>query len=220
MGIEATELRHLKRVSRIKHQILTRYLPSWAVILGSTFDLLYYVDCFAGPGRYETEGEQVDGSPIIAVKAGKEFATKNSSKKLGVVLVDDDHTQLKQLQEYLVSTLPYPTNFEVRTRLADSHDLLPKIIGQIRRRRTAPSFFLVDPYGHPLSIPVMNDMLALPRSELLINFMWVPNQHGHDQRCGPASRFRALRRRRMEAAAIHEPIRTDERGECPKVFLW
>jgi len=172
MGIEATELRHLKRVSRIKHQILTRYLPSWAVILGSTFDLLYYVDCFAGPGRYETDGEQVDGSPIIAVKAGKEFATKNAGKKLGVVLVDDDHTQLKQLQEYLGSTLPYPTNFEVRTRLVDSHALIPKIIEQIRRRRTAPSFFLVDPYGHPLSIPVMNDMLALPRSELLINFMW------------------------------------------------
>jgi len=154
MGIEATELRHLKRVSRIKHQILTRYLPSWAVILGSTFDLLYYVDCFAGPGRYETDGEQVDGSPIIAVKAGKEFATKNAGKKLGVVLVDDDHTQLKQLQEYLGSTLPYPTNFEVRTRLVDSHALIPKIIEQIRRRRTAPSFFLVDPYGHPLSIPV------------------------------------------------------------------
>ena len=108
MGIESTELRHLKRVSRIKHQILTRYLPSWAVILGSTFDLLYYVDCFAGPGRYESDGEQVDGSPIIAVKAGKEFATKNSGKKLGVVLVDDDHAQLKQLQECLGSTLPYP----------------------------------------------------------------------------------------------------------------
>ena len=114
----------------------------------------------------------MDGSPIIVVKAGKEFATKNSSKKLGVVLVDDDLAQLRQLQECLGSTLPYPTNFEVRTWLADSHALIPKIIEQIRRRRTAPSFFLVDPYGHPLSITVMNDMLALPRSELLINFMW------------------------------------------------
>ena len=79
------ELQHLKRVSRIKHQILTRYLPSWATILGSAFDLLYYVDCFAGPGQYESEGTHVDGSPIIAVKAGKEFAEKHPGKRLIVV---------------------------------------------------------------------------------------------------------------------------------------
>ena len=108
MATEPTELRHLKRVSRIKHQVLTRYLPSWAVILGSTFDRLYFIDCFAGPGRYESDGELVDGSPVIAVKAGKEFATKNPARKLGIVLVDDDKAQLKQLEECLRSTLPYP----------------------------------------------------------------------------------------------------------------
>lgn len=172
MRVETTELKHLKRVSRIKHKILTRYLPSWAVILGSTFDLLYYVDCFAGPGRYESDGEQVDGSPIIAVNACKEFATKNSAKKLGVILVEDDGAQFRQLRDSLTSTLPYPANFKVSTRLADSHSLIPEIIAQIKTRKRAPSFFLVDPYGHPLSIPVMNDMLALPHSELLINFMW------------------------------------------------
>ena len=172
MATDSSELRHLKRVSRIKHQILTRYLPSWAVILGSAFDLLYYVDCFAGPGRYESDGELVDGSPLIAVKAGKEFATRYPGKRLGVVLVDDDAAQFRQLEDCVRSTLPHPQNFEVRTRLADSRGLIPSVIQQIRRRRRAPSFFLVDPYGHPLSIPVMNDMLALPRSELLINFMW------------------------------------------------
>jgi three-Cys-motif partner protein len=172
MSTAQIEVQHLKRVSRIKHQILTRYLPSWATILGSAFDLLYYVDCFAGPGQYETDGEIVDGSPIIAVKAGKEFAAKNSGKKLGIVLVEDDNDQLKQLQDCLRATLPYPANFKVSARLANSHDLIPGIIGQIRKRQTAPSFFLVDPYGHPLSISVMNDILALQRSELLINFMW------------------------------------------------
>ncbi|HUO15588.1 MAG TPA: three-Cys-motif partner protein TcmP [Verrucomicrobiae bacterium] len=171
MATEPDELGHLKRVSRIKHQILTRYLPSWAVILGSSHDLLYYVDCFAGPGRYESDGDVVDGSPIIAVKAGKKFAASHSGKKLGMILIDDDDAQLKQLKRFLSSTLPYPDNFKVDTRLADSHELIPKVIEGIKRRR-APSFFLVDPYGHPLSIPVMNDVLALPRSELLINFMW------------------------------------------------
>jgi hypothetical protein len=35
-----------------------------------------------------------------------------------------------------------------------------------------PSFFLVDPYGHPLPIVVLNEILQRPRSELLINLMW------------------------------------------------
>jgi three-Cys-motif partner protein len=110
MNTGGIEPQHLKRVSRVKHYILTRYLPSWAVILGSAFDLLYYIDCFAGPGRYEAENELVDGSPIIAVRAGKEFAVKNSGKKLGIVLVDDNPVQLAQLKECLRTAEPYPEN--------------------------------------------------------------------------------------------------------------
>lgn len=162
----------MKQVSRIKHQILTRYLPSWAVILGSAADLLYYVDCFAGPGRYESGGEIVDGSPIIAVKAGREFAIKHPEKRLGIVLVDDKHAQLEQLEDCVHLTKPHPENFKVQTRSADSHSLVPHLIQQIGKRRLAPTFFLVDPYGHPLAIPTMNDMLALPCSELFINLMW------------------------------------------------
>jgi three-Cys-motif partner protein len=172
METPQVELQHLKRVSRIKHEILTKYLPSWAIILGSKFDLMYYVDCFAGPGHYETEGVVVDGSPIIAVKAGKAFAEKNQNKRLGVVLVDDDRAQLEKLRECLKSTLPYPQNFRVDTRLADSHNHIPRVISGIKARNSAPSFFLVDPYGHPLSIPTMNEVLRLPHSELLINLMW------------------------------------------------
>ena len=172
-GMEgAPEPQHLKRVSRIKHEILTKYLPSWAVILGSRFDLLYYVDCFAGPGRYESDGMIVDGSPVIAVKAGKGFAEKYPNKKLGIILFEEDDEQLEQLKVCLAATLPYPKNFKVDCRLADSHKKVPQVIAQIKTRNSAPSFFLVDPYGHPLSIPTMNEVLAQPHSELLINLMW------------------------------------------------
>ena len=172
METQPLELQHLKRVSRIKHQILTRYLPAWAVILGSAFDLLYYVDCFAGPGRYESEGKDVDGSPIIAVNAGKEFAQKNFKKKLVVVLFEDNAKQHEQLNICLESTQPHPKNFKAVTRLGDSRELIPNVIAGIRKHEPAPSFFLVDPYGHPLSIPLMNEILSLSHSELLINLMW------------------------------------------------
>jgi three-Cys-motif partner protein len=172
MGQIDLELQHLKRVSRVKHQILTRYLPSWAVILGSAYNRLYYVDCFAGPGRYEFEGEQVDGSPVIAVNAGKDFAAKNALKKLAVILIEDDPSQIAQLNICLADTLPHPDNFKVALKSGNSHDHIPKIVSGIRSRKSAPSFFLVDPYGHPLSIATLNDILALHRSELFINLMW------------------------------------------------
>ena len=43
------KLQHLKRVSRVKHLILKRYFPPWAMILGSRNRRLAYVDCFAVP---------------------------------------------------------------------------------------------------------------------------------------------------------------------------
>src|SRR5260370_33213131 len=72
-GPSGEELQHLKRVSRIKHIILQKYLPPWAIILGSRHRQLAYFDCFAGPGEYELEGTPVAGSPLIAVRAATDF---------------------------------------------------------------------------------------------------------------------------------------------------
>jgi three-Cys-motif partner protein len=117
------------------------------------------------------DGEHVDGSPVIAVKAGKEFVSKHPEKKLGVILVEEDPDHFAQLQSCLAKTAPHPENLQVVTKSANSRDYIPSVITGLRKRKS-PSFFLVDPYGHPLSISVMNDILALPKSELLINLMW------------------------------------------------
>lgn len=82
-------LQHLKRVSRIKHVILQKYLPPWAIILGSRHRQLAYFDCFAGPGEYEMEGKPVEGSPLIAVKEAIEFLRARTDQSLVMYLVDD-----------------------------------------------------------------------------------------------------------------------------------
>ena len=69
----AEDLQRLKRVSRIKHIILSKYLPPWAKILGAWHSRLAYFDCFAGPGEYESEVRAVSGSPVIAVEKAIEF---------------------------------------------------------------------------------------------------------------------------------------------------
>lgn len=167
---ELESLQHLKRVSRIKLIILQKYFPPWAVILGSQHEKLCYFDCFAGPGRYELEGSAVEGSPLIAVRGAKDFLEGRPRHRLVMLLVEDDEAQAANLRASLKRLGPFPDNLEIDVRHADSRSYLPALLVQIKS--IAPSFFFVDPYGHPLSLPVINDILARPRTEVLINLMW------------------------------------------------
>lgn len=160
---------HLKQVSRIKHLIMQKYLPAWAQILGSKHSKLCYIDCFAGPGRYELLGEDVDGSPVIAVKTAKAFCESRKDKELFALLVEDDEKQRDLLSAELDKLKPFPTNFKLLVESQDSHKLIPNIV---KGGKLYPSFFLVDPYGHPLAVPVINEILCSGQTEVLINLMW------------------------------------------------
>ena len=44
-----------------------------------------------------------------------------------------------------------------------------------------PSFFFVDPFGFPITIPVMRKLLRLGKTELLVNLMWFrTHMHLHN----------------------------------------
>ncbi|HET7258143.1 MAG TPA: three-Cys-motif partner protein TcmP [Candidatus Acidoferrum sp.] len=166
----ALDLPHLKRVSRIKHTILAKYFPKWALILGARHSRLSYFDCFAGPGEYEFRGDRVPGSPVIAVKAGIEFLKSRAEQSLGMYLIDDDPAQVQLLERSLSALQPYPKNLTVEVKWADSRSYIPELLENLRIAE--PAFFLIDPYGHPLSVPVINDVLRRNRTEALINLMW------------------------------------------------
>ena len=163
-------LPHIKRVSRIKHAILEKYLPSWAIILGSTNTRLNYFDCFAGPGKYKFGKEEVDGSPVIAVKTAIEFLAKRSNQVFNVVLTEKNEQQIQTLNIQLEPYRPFPQNLNLDLLHEDSNTFIPDILKKIPS--LAPSFFMVDPYGHPLSIPNINDILSRPQTETLITLMW------------------------------------------------
>src|SRR5579859_4013976 len=167
---ESDEPEHLKRVSRVKHIILEKYLPSWAQILGSRYMHLAYVDCFAGPGQYEFEGNPVEGSAVIAVKEAIKFARDKNSHDLVLYLVDDNRHQVSRLQTRLKPLQPYPKNLSVEVSCADSKFFVPSLLRNLNSRM--PAFFLIDPYGHPLPLPIIRTILHRERTEVLINLMW------------------------------------------------
>jgi three-Cys-motif partner protein len=163
-------LPHIKRVSRIKHALLRTYLPSWAVIVGSANRGMNYFDCFAGPGRYEFEGGAEDGSPVIAVKAAETFLRTHPDHSLSILLTENDEKQVLQLEGHLEPLRPYPENLNVEIIGENSKTFIPDLLARIPS--LAPSFFMIDPYGHPLSVLVINDILSRQRTEVLITLMW------------------------------------------------
>ena len=164
------EFDHLKRVSRIKHVILGKYVPSWATILGSRNSQLVYVDCFAGPGQYEMDGESVEGSPVIAVREAAKIVQGGAVRNLLLYLVEDRPEQVERLNIRLNALKPYPGNLEVKVRCADSHSFVPALLPHLGSR--VPAFFFIDPYGHPLPLPVIRKILGRQSTEVLINLMW------------------------------------------------
>jgi three-Cys-motif partner protein len=163
-------LPHIKRVSRIKHAVLQKYLPSWAIILGSANRRMNYFDCFAGPGRYEFQGVAVDGSPLIAVKAAKSFLDTHPNHSLNILLTENNEQQAQQLEQQLEPLKPYPKNLNVNRLTEDSKTFIPDLLSRIPS--LAPSFFMIDPYGHLLTLPVINNILSRQRTEALITLMW------------------------------------------------
>jgi three-Cys-motif partner protein len=168
---EAAEgLQHLKRVSRVKHIILQKYFPAWAKILGSYSSQLAYIDCFAGPGQYEMDQNLVEGSPVIAVREAIALVQRHHVQKLLLYLIDEDQRQVSQLEGCLRSMQPYPPNLAVEVTRGDAGSLVPQFLSRLADR--APAFLLIDPYGHPLPLPMIRDILQRPRTETLINVMW------------------------------------------------
>ena len=163
-------LPHIKRVSRIKHAILHRYLPAWARILGSENPRLCYFDCYAGRGQYEFQGQAVKGSALVAVSDAKEYVSEKSGRLMAVVLMEKNAKEAEALQTSLGRFQPYPKGLEVHVLAADSRRLVKDMLSQIDE--LAPSFFMIDPYGHPLSIPLIKAILARQRTEALITLMW------------------------------------------------
>ncbi len=174
--LNLTGLPYLKQVSRIKHRILKDYLVPWAIILGSAHQRLGYVDCFAGGGSYADEqGNPLPGSPQIAVDVARQHVESHRNCSLVLGFVEKDHRTADALRAVLPprSSLPPKVSYTIFEESAQ--DFVQSLISTATQGGSGtiiPTFFFVDPYGHPISVPVMRKLLSLQRTELLVNLMW------------------------------------------------
>jgi hypothetical protein len=86
------------------------------------------------------------------------------------LLTENNEEHAKRLEGQLEPLKPYPRNLIVNLLPEDSQTFIPDLLSNIPS--LAPSFFMIDPYGHPLTLPVINSILARQRTEALITLMW------------------------------------------------
>jgi len=155
----------LKEVSKAKHHILQQYFPPWAKILGSTHRNLFYVDCFAGEGKYE--GNE-PGSPLIILKKARDI-TWNKPYCIHLIFVEKNELYAEKLKQNLkAEKLNSQISYKVFSE--DSRYFIKNLLKKIPYN--IPVFFFIDPYGYPISIPVINKILQNKHAEVFLNLMW------------------------------------------------
>lgn len=138
-----------RQQTQIKLDILRKYLKAWAIIIGSHFPEAYFVDCFAGRGKYHF-GEQKDvisGSPIIGIETSlqvRKLKLKKGLKfDLNVIAIEPEEENIVSLKRFIKEADP---NLETKIEIISSQ--FEAAVPEVLKKITAiPVFFFIDPYG-------------------------------------------------------------------------
>jgi three-Cys-motif partner protein len=202
--------------TKVKHIILEQYIKAWGGII--TFGTrraihrarennyasglhFVYVDCFAGPGRYEGELEDkqrnkrlepVSGSPLIGIQALDSLVQTGNKQGISIhtntILIEEKKNTFEDLKTSLEVA-----GYTARTRetrdfqrlkageiaiiCADSTSLVSDLLAYTTRGKYTYAFYLLDPFG-PTGIPLTNvsQIIRQKRHDTLIN---MPYQDLH-----------------------------------------
>lgn len=169
--------------TKAKHDILQTYLGGWYPKLASWSGRLVYLDGFAGRGRYVGGAE---GSPLVALRTLVEhqaFNTFGRRREFVFLFVEANKANAENLQQEIKRLKDshaeihgsWPTNVhaEVRNERFDqsASDIIATL--QEQKKRLAPTFAFVDPFGYTgLPMDLLADLLASQAAtELFVNVM-------------------------------------------------
>lgn len=156
----------------VKHFILEKYLERFALIVGTQWDVLTYVDCFSGPWNVRSEKSE-DSSFAIALnqllKARATHARHGRKIHLRCFFLEKNRAAYARLREFAGSV----GDATIETRNAALEESVPNIVEFVKRGGTnAFPFILIDPTGWSgFAMDTIAPLLQLRPSEVLINFM-------------------------------------------------
>ncbi len=150
--------------TRIKHEILRRYLGAYLTALSRTADAVHYIDGFAGRGQYAGEAP---GSPILALSLlGKQLLPYCAS------FVEADRIEADDLRKAIAALPPRGRQLEApRILTGEFSDHIDAVLARpsLRPFRKIATFAFVDPCrAKGVRVRDIGKILAAPFGESLI----------------------------------------------------
>ncbi len=155
---------------------MQRYLEAWLPIISRFQGKVFFLDGFAGPGRYN-EGEP--GSPVIALDTIRNHTYLQTGKRncqFSFAFIEQEPKRFESLESIIEGLSPDLPPWVTTQTLCDEFDpYLNRVLqfAEENNRRLAPTFAFIDPFGYsgiPLSTLVR--LAQHERCEVLITFMY------------------------------------------------
>jgi len=156
----------------VKHFILRNYLQRFAFIVGSSWEVITYVDCFSGPWNVQSDKLE-DSSFSIALdelrKAQEDYERRGRRIQLRCFFLEKDPAAYARLAAFSEGV----KNASIETANAMLEDSIDRICDFVSRGgpKSFP-FLFIDPKGWTgFDLDVITPLLSLRPGEVLINFM-------------------------------------------------
>jgi len=166
------ELYEGREQTLVKHFILQQYLERFAIIVGTHYDALTYVDCFSGPWKVRSDNLD-DSSFVVALselrKARHTHAQRGRNVRLRCFFLEKSRAAYAKLQAFADGV----TDAEIGTRNATLEESISEIVDFVERGGAkAFPFIFIDPTGWTgFAMETITPLLRLNPGEVLINFM-------------------------------------------------
>jgi three-Cys-motif partner protein len=160
--LENASLDRLNPWSKVKHEIIEKYLGAYTTILKSQrwVRRYVYVDAFAGAGV------AIDAESEALIAAGALKALEVQPPFSEYHFIDTNRRKLALL-ERLVNGRP-----EAHIHPGNYRDILPQILAErCRYKDFARGLCILDPYGLSVDYPLLQDIAASNAVEIFFNFM-------------------------------------------------
>lgn len=153
-----------KEHSKIKAEIVSKYLAVWAQVICSRVDRVLYVDLFAGPGRYE---DGTKSTPLLVLEKALENPIMCS--KLMTVFSDMEKVNSEKLEKE-IKALP-GINKMVHTPEVYVDIVDKKMAELFKSMNLIPTLTFLDPWGYKgLTIDLIQSLIKDWGSECIIFF--------------------------------------------------
>ena len=159
--------------TQVKHIILENYLERFAIIVGSRWDTITYVDCFSGPWKVKSEKFD-DSSFVIALeqlRKARDIHKKQTGKtlKLRCFFLEKTPSAYAKLKRFA----DQQDDVKIETKNKKLENAIPDILNFVQDGgpKSFP-FIFIDPTGWSgFALETITPLLKLDPVEVLITFM-------------------------------------------------